>query len=123
AGPSAAASTAAPADPDARGARPAPPRGDDPETRLFSEAHRTHFGEGGPAAALAAWDRYLGAHPHGRYEPEARYNRALTLVRLGRLEAARAVLETFARGRFDGYRRAEARDLVEALDARIDEER
>lgn len=96
------------------------PAAPDEDTRAFSVAHDVHFEGGSPAASLAAWDDYLAAYPHGRYEPEARYNRALSLARLGRLEAARDALRPFADGSFRGYRRTEAARLIEALDARIE---
>ncbi|MFK7992468.1 MAG: hypothetical protein AB8I08_40980 [Sandaracinaceae bacterium] len=89
------------------------------ETVAFTEAHRRHFAGARPAATLAAWDVFLAAHPSGRYELEARYNRATTLVRLGRLAAARAALAPFANGEHGGYRQSEASRLVEALDARL----
>src|SRR5947207_12740849 len=56
---------------------PAPP----PVEALYRRAHELHFHGGDPAAALAAWDRYLAAEPDGRFAVEARYNRALVLVR------------------------------------------
>ncbi|MFO0734986.1 MAG: tetratricopeptide repeat protein [Labilithrix sp.] len=88
------------------------PRADDPDAQLFEDAHRIHFLERDPARALAAWDRYLAAAPNGSLAPEARYNRALALIRLDRTAEARAVLEEFARG---SYRSAEARALLDAL--------
>jgi hypothetical protein len=86
------------------------------ERRAFEAAHRVHFGGGTPSAALRAWDAYLADHPRGRYEPEARYNRALTLVRLGHRQAAVAALRPFAAGRYGPARQASARALLEALD-------
>src|SRR5262249_28289735 len=70
-----------------------------------------------PAAALAAWDAYLAAEPAGRFAIEAKFNRALTLVRLGRYHEAEAALAPFARGEVSpaGYRRDEATLLVERL--------
>ena len=43
---------------------------------------------------------------------EARYNRAIVLLRLGRHAEARAVLEAFARGDYGAFRRADARLLL-----------
>lgn len=87
----------------------------DPNAPLFEEAHRIHFTEHDPARALAAWDRYLAAAPRGRFAPEARYNRALSLVRLGRHAEAKTALTAFASGTYGEYRRADAKALLEAL--------
>ncbi|MBX3223183.1 MAG: hypothetical protein KF795_21910, partial [Labilithrix sp.] len=87
----------------------------DPHAALFAEAHRLHFTERDPARALAAWDRYLAAAPDGRFAPEARYNRALALVRLGRLVEAKPELRAFASGAYGDYRRDEAKALLDAL--------
>lgn len=92
-------------------AAPAP----DPSHDMYRAAHKKHFAEGDAAGALAAWDAYLAAAPRGRFSTEARYNRALCLVRLGRTSEARAALEPFAAGRFGGYRQREASELSEAL--------
>lgn len=83
---------------------------------LYKEAHRLHFVDHNPGAALAAWEVYLRVEPRGRFSTEARYNRALCLVRLGRAAEARSALDAFARGAFGGYRQAEASSLIEALD-------
>lgn len=88
----------------------------DAEDALYRRAHHAHFVEKDAARALAAWDAYLAAHPNGRFAPEARYNRALSLVRLGRTDEAREALRPFAEGRFADYRRREAQKLLDALD-------
>jgi hypothetical protein len=88
----------------------------DAEDTLYRNAHRAHFVDKDPARALQAWDAYLAAYPSGRYVLEARYNRALDLVRLGRKGDARAALEPFARGDMSGYRQAEARQILDALE-------
>jgi hypothetical protein len=85
----------------------------DAEATAYGRAHRAHFVEDAPARALAAWDDYLAAYPVGVFAPEARYNRALCLVRLGRLGAAARALRPFAAGAQEGYRRAEARLLLD----------
>jgi hypothetical protein len=84
---------------------------------VYRRAHELHFHGRDPAAALAAWNAYLAAEPDGRFAVEARYNRALLLVRLGRYAEARAALVPFARGEVvpEGYRQAEAEQLVERL--------
>jgi hypothetical protein len=89
----------------------------DVEEALYAGAHHAHFVARDPAAALRAWDDYLVAYPAGRFSLEARYNRALALVRLGRTDEARAALTPFADGRSGGYRQAEARSLLDAMDA------
>ena len=88
----------------------------DPNAALFAEAHRLHFVDRDPVRALAAWDRYLAAAPSGRFVPEARYNRALALIRAGRELEAKRELEAFANGTYGGYRRDEARALLDAID-------
>lgn len=87
----------------------------DPTLALYRVAHAAHFVDHDPARALAAWDAYLRAAPQGEFAPEARYNRALSLVRLGRSAEARAALEPFANGAYGSYRRAEASALLERL--------
>ena len=99
-------------------ARPAAPLAvphEDDEARLYAEAHRAHFVDGDPSSALQAWNAYLTAAPEGTFAPEARYNRAVTLVRLGRLDEARRALEPFARGVYGGYRTREAAALLDAI--------
>lgn len=90
--------------------------GVDPEETLYRAAHAAHFVDHDWARALAGWDAYLSAHPSGRFAPEAQYNRALTLIRLGRRDQARAALRPFSEGtRYHGYRQREAASLLEAL--------
>lgn len=85
---------------------------------LYRTAHERHFRGGDPAAALAAWDAYLGAEPGGRFAIEARYNRALALVRLRRFREAREALAPYARGEIErGYRQLEAKAIVDRLEA------
>lgn len=89
-----------------------------PIEALYSKAHELHFRGTDHVAAIAAWDAYLAAEPNGRFVAEARYNRALLLIRVGRYAEARAALEPYARGEVaTGYRRAEAAQLVERLPA------
>ncbi|MCC6215708.1 MAG: hypothetical protein IT376_12660 [Polyangiaceae bacterium] len=82
---------------------------------LYRRAHEAHFAKKQPAAALALWDEYLAAAPRGRFAVEARYNRALCLVRLGRRAEARAALAPFAEGKVGTYRQEEAQALLAAL--------
>jgi hypothetical protein len=87
----------------------------DPELVMFRRAHDLHFKSGAPSAAVAAYGEYLAAYPRGRFVPEARYNTALGLLKMGERERARGILETFARGEPGSYRQAEATKLLEAL--------
>jgi len=87
----------------------------DAELELYRAAHRAHFSTHDSRAALSAWDAYLAKSPRGRFALEARYNRALCLVRLERKAEARTALEPFARGAFGAYRKREATELLEAL--------
>jgi hypothetical protein len=89
----------------------------DPTFELYRAAHRANFVDRDYARALTAWDAYLKAAPNGALAPEARYNRALCLVRLHRNDEARAALEPFAQGRYGTYRRADAEKLLSALPA------
>ena len=102
------------------GADAAPSPADTPpevEDELYAAAHRAHFVDHDPEAALRAWDAYLRAAPAGRLAIEARYDRALALVRLHRDDDARAALAPFAAGVHGAYRRAEARRLLDVMDA------
>jgi hypothetical protein len=82
---------------------------------MYAAAHSAHFAVRDPAAALRGWDAYLATYPNGRFAQEARYNRAIALVRLGRATDARTALAPFADGTYGGYRQPEARALLEAL--------
>lgn len=83
---------------------------------LYQAAHRVHFVRCDYSAALAAWERYLDVAPGGRFGLEARYNRAIALVRLGRGRSAITALRPFADGVHGGYRQEEALRLIEALE-------
>jgi hypothetical protein len=90
----------------------------DPRERAaYRAAHTLHFESHDPAHAIEAWDSYLAAYPSGRFALEARYNRALCLVRLGRTSEAREALGPFVAGTHGGYRQQEATELVQAIDA------
>lgn len=90
-------------------------RAADPAHDLYRAAHRAHFVDHDPAQALGAWEAYLRAAPSGRFSLEARYNRALCLVRLGRHDEARAALAPFAAGSYGEYRKTEAQALLDGL--------
>lgn len=78
--------------------------------------------DGDPDAAIAAWDHYLHAYPRGRYRLEARYSRALSLIRAGREAEALEALAPFERGIHGNYRQAPARALAERLRQRAEAE-
>jgi hypothetical protein len=85
------------------------------EFELYEAAHRAHFVEKNAAAALAAWTRYLDETHAGRFALEAKYNRALSLLRLGRTAEGSSELSSFATGKHGTYRQAEARRLIDGL--------
>jgi hypothetical protein len=83
----------------------------------YAHAHRAHFVETSAQHALRAWDAYLHAFPRGAFVPEARYNRALCLIRLDRLGAAREALRPFAAGAIGrGYRQQDAQALLDWIE-------
>lgn len=88
----------------------------DAEDGLYREAHEAHFTKKDPQTALVAWDAYLAKYPNGRFAPEAKYNRALSLVRLGRNDEAKEALRPFAEGKYGGYRQRDAEKLLGALE-------
>jgi len=92
---------------------PAPQDVDD----VYRAAHRAHFNQQDYARALPLWDRYLElAGPEHVLLPEARFNRAIALYRLGQWAAAKRALEPFAGGEYGRYRRADAERLLEAIE-------
>jgi hypothetical protein len=95
----------------------AEPSEGDAELGAYRSAHRLHFDGAGPAAALAAWDRYLADFPAGSFADDARFNRALCLIRLGRLADARSALTPFAAAPSGSYRQTEAASLLQGLGA------
>jgi hypothetical protein len=54
----------------------------------------------------------LRLYPRGIFEPEARFNRAICLMRLRRYAEAERALRTFSEGSLGNYRRAEAEQLL-----------
>jgi hypothetical protein len=83
---------------------------------LYQKAHTLHFVTKRYDEALAAWDDYLRGSPNGAFVAEARYNRAICLVKLGRKAEATVALQPFADGKVaGGYRQAEAQKLLEHL--------
>jgi hypothetical protein len=84
---------------------------------LYRVAHQLHFHGDDPGAAVVAWDAYLASAAGGRFAIEARYNRAIALIRLRRYPEAIAALAPFARGEVapTGYRQVEAQRLSARL--------
>jgi hypothetical protein len=82
---------------------------------IYQRAHQLHFHGGDPAAALRAWDAYLVAYPAGTFAPEARFNRAVCLLRMGRRAEAKGILEPIAESSF-AYGRERARALLAAME-------
>ena len=85
------------------------------ELAAYRIAHGAHFRGNDPKAALAAWDAYLAKFPDGQLAPEARYDRALVLIKLKRLAEAKQALAPFAAAPVGSYRQREAAKLLEAL--------
>lgn len=88
------------------------------EIAAYRHAHQLHFRGNDPEAALAAWDDYLAKYPDGALAPEARYDRALVLVKLARWAEARAELAPFANAKAGSYRQKEAAEILAAIRAR-----
>jgi hypothetical protein len=86
------------------------------ELSLFRRAQRLHTAK--DKGAIAAWDDFLRVAPKSPLATEARYNRALGLIRAGRSDDARKALAPFARGDMGGYRQREAAELIDALNDR-----
>jgi hypothetical protein len=86
------------------------------ELALFRRAQKLHSAK--DQGAISAWDDFLRVAPKSPLATEARYNRALGLIRAGRSDDARKALAPFAHGDMGGYRKREAAELIEALDDR-----
>ncbi len=84
---------------------------------IYGQAHIAHFERGDFAAALSLWDRYLAITPLPPFAVEARFNRAIALLRLGQSDVAAAALRPFVEGDYGSYRRDEARRLLQAIGA------
>ncbi|HEX3758013.1 MAG TPA: hypothetical protein VHW23_04885 [Kofleriaceae bacterium] len=114
--PSAPATEPAPSAPAAEPVHPANSGTDaSEELKSYSRAHDAYFHGADPAAALAAWDAYLTSYPGGQLVLEARYARALVLIKLERWSEAAAALRPFASAPAGSYRQAEAARLLAAM--------
>jgi len=82
---------------------------------LYERAHQAHFVRRDFAAALELWNRYLELGGAAPLVAEARFNRAIALLQLGRPAAAAADLRPFADGDYGAYRREEARTLLRRI--------
>lgn len=91
----------------------APLSSDEQRTR-FRDAHRLQY-TAPPPVVLEAWDRFLRDVPTGAFADEARYYRALSLARLGRLDEAREALDAIAAGRHGERHRADAARVLRQL--------
>lgn len=106
--------------------RPKPPKAAASEPaadrrELYRLAHAAHFSSGDPEQALRAWDAFLTAAPSDTFAPEARYNRAILLVKLERHAQALEALAPFACAPSGAYRQREARALIDRVRARAPE--
>jgi hypothetical protein len=101
--------------PQAATAPPVPPEPSDPQLLVYREAHEAQFARGNCAEAVRGYDAYLAAAPAGALVPEARFHRAVCLVRLGRGAEARQALAPFAEGAYGKYRQEDARKLLDLL--------
>lgn len=112
--------TAAPAEPKERVASASPPSpppkaaaAEPAELALFRRAQALHNAH--DTRAIAAWDAFLRVASASVLAPEARYNRALGLVRASRFDEARRALKPFAAGAYGAYRKEEAQALLARL--------
>lgn len=85
------------------------------DDQTFEHANDLHFTGSDPGAALNSWDDYLRRFPGGRFIPEARYNRAIDLLKLGRNAEARKALQPFADRVYGSYRCDEARAILRSM--------
>jgi TolA-binding protein len=111
---------AAPSDATGAGATiaepPAPPPPElEAEIRAFRRADDLYRRSGDLQGAVGAYRQYVRDYPTGRFVPEAKYNTALSLLKLGRAAEARPLLAPFAEGAYGAYRQEAAQKLLEAL--------
>jgi TolA-binding protein len=88
----------------------------EPEIAAFRAANDLDLKQRNLAGALSAYRLYARDYPTGRFVPEARYNAAIILVKLGKRDEARRELTPFASGKYGAHRQARAAKLLEALE-------
>jgi hypothetical protein len=88
----------------------------DPFLTIYQSAHRAQFRAGDCHAAVQGYADYLSAAPSGSFAVDARYNRAVCLIKLGRTSEARTILQPFSEGRYGSYRQKRAGKLLEAFE-------
>lgn len=85
------------------------------EIQAFRKADDLYRRVGDLRSAVSAYREYTRSYPAGRFVPEAKYNSALALLKLGRTTEARALLTPFADGAYGSYRQSAAQKLLDAL--------
>lgn len=85
---------------------------------VYREAHDAHFKQGDCDKAVRLYQKYLSEVPSGSFALEARYNRGVCLLKLGRTEEAVSALRPFADGAYGEYRRASSKELLDAVSAK-----
>lgn len=85
------------------------------EIEEFRKADDLYRRVGDLRSAVSAYRDYIRSYPTGRFVPEAKYNSALALLKLGRTTEARTLLTPFADGAYGSYRQGAAQRLLDAL--------
>lgn len=88
----------------------------DPALATYQSAHRAQFRAGDCSAAVDGYAEYLKAAPGGSFAVDARYNRAVCLLKLGQTSEAKAILRPFSEGRYGTYRQKSASELLGAFE-------
>jgi TolA-binding protein len=82
------------------------------EQDSYGRAHVAHFQSHDFKKALRLWTDYVRRYPHGRFLPEAEFNRAVCFVRLGESTAARQALLKLVSSESPDYPKAQAERLL-----------
>jgi TolA-binding protein len=85
------------------------------ELDLYARAHELHFHGNSPRAALQVWTQYVARFPHGRFIPEAQFNRAVCLVQIGDSAAARRLLTQLVRSTGSDHPKEQVERLLAEL--------